>query len=150
MLLTDYLDRARDYSALGSDNKLSFVLEVSQPSVSLWRRGLAIPTPAKMVKLAKLAGISPEVALLHRASWQADDQVSRAVMSRLIASWMEAPGDNALTGARSLGAAASPAPSKIARLRYIMEKIAHGMAWLYSALAPDASQGPGLNLSFAS
>jgi hypothetical protein len=144
MLLTDYLDRARDYSGLGSDNKLSFVLEVSQPSVSLWRRGLAIPTPAKMVKLAKLAGISPEVALLHRASWQADDQVSRAVMSRLIASWMEAPGDNALTGARSLGAAASPAPSKIARLRYIMERTIALIAPVFMGLGEPASQGQTL------
>ena len=149
MLLTDYLDRARIHSGLGSDNKLSFVLEVSQPSVSLWRRGLAIPTPAKMVKLAQLAGVSPEVALLHRASWQADDQVSRAVMSRLISSWMEAPGDSALTGAKSLGAAAAPAVPKAARLRYIMEKLAHGMACLCNALAPEASQGPGPNLSFA-
>lgn len=149
MFLTDYLDRARIHSGLGSDNKLAAALDISQPSVSLWRRGLAVPTPAKMVKLARLAGVSPEIGLLHRAAWQADDQVSRAVMSRLISSWMEAPHDSALKGAQSLGAAATPAPSKSARIRYIMEKIAHGMACLYSALAPDASQGPGLNLSFA-
>ncbi len=121
MLLTDYMDRARAHSGITSDNRLSDALETSQQTVSTYRRGLAIPSPAKMVKLAKLAGISPEVALLHRAAWQADDQVSRAVMSRLIAGWMEAPGDNALSGAKSLGAAAAPAPSKIARIRYIME-----------------------------
>lgn len=121
MLLTDYMDRARVYSGLGSDNRLAAALEISQATISTYRRGFSIPTPAKMVKLAQLAGISPEVALLHRAAWQADDQVSRAVMSRLIAGWMEAPGDNALSGAKSLGAAAAPAPSKIARIRYIME-----------------------------
>jgi hypothetical protein len=102
-----------------------------------------------MVKLAQLAGVSLEVALLHRAAWQADDQVSRAVMSRLISTWMEAPDHSALTGAKSLGAAAAPAVPKIARLRYIMEKLAHGMACLCNALAPEASQGPGPNLSFA-
>jgi transcriptional regulator with XRE-family HTH domain len=148
MLLTDYLDRARIHSGLGSDNKLSFVLEVSQPSVSLWRRGLAIPTPAKMVKLAQLAGVSPEVALLHRASWQADDQVSRAVMSRLISSWMEAPGDSALTGAKSLGAAAAPAVPKAARLRYIMERTAALVARFVNGLGHNATQRQPVNLSF--
>jgi transcriptional regulator with XRE-family HTH domain len=149
MLLTDYMDRARINSGLVSDNRLAAALEISQATISSYRRGFSVPTPAKMVKLAKLAGVSPEVALLHRAAWQADDQVSRAVMSRLIASWMEAPGDNALTGARSLGAAATPAAKKSARLGYIMEKLAHGMACLCNALAPEASQGPGPNLSFA-
>ena len=149
MLLTDYIDRARAVSGLVSDRQLSIALEVSQPTISIYRRGLSIPTPAKMVKLAKLAGVSPEVALLHRAAWQADDQVSRAVMSRLISSWMEAPHDSALKGAQSLGAAATPAAKKSARLGYIMEKLAHGLARLCNALAPAASQGPGPNLSFA-
>lgn len=149
MKLTDYLDRARTNAGLPSDNALAKLVGIANPSLIQWRRGLAIPTPARMVKLAQLAGVSPEVALLHRASWQADDQVSRDVMSRILSTWMEAPGDSALKGAQSLGAAATPAPSKSARIRYIMEKIAHGMACLYSALAPDASQGPGLNLSFA-
>ena len=136
MLLTDYLDRARIYSALGSDNRLAAALEISQATISSYRRGFSIPTPAKMVRLAGLAGVSPEVALLHRGAWQADDQVSRAVMSRLIASWMEAPGDNALTGARSLGAAASPAPSKIARIRYIMERTAALVSSVVNGLSP--------------
>ena len=140
MLLTDYIERAKAVSGIVSDRQLSIALEISQPTISIYRRGLCIPTPAKMVKLAQLAGVSPEVALLHRASWQADDQVSRAVMSRLIASWMEAPGDNALTGARSLGAAASPAPSKIARLRYIMERTAALVSSVISGLSPAATE----------
>jgi transcriptional regulator with XRE-family HTH domain len=148
MLLTDYIERAKAVSGIVSDRQLSIALEISQPTISIYRRGLCIPTPAKMVKLAKLAGISPEVALLHRASWQADDQVSRAVMSRLIASWMEAPGDNALTGARSLGAAASPAPSKIARLRYIMERTAALVARFVNGLGHNATQRQPVNLSF--
>ena len=41
MLLTDYLDQARAHSGLSSDNRLSAALEISQASVSLWRRGLA-------------------------------------------------------------------------------------------------------------
>lgn len=149
MLLTDYIDRARAFSGLVSDRQLSVALDVSQPTISIYRRGLAIPTPEKMVKLARLAGVSPEIGLLHRAAWQADGQVSRDVMSRLISSWMEAPGDSALKGAQSLGAAATPAPKKSARMGYIMEKFAHGLARLCNALAPAASQGPGPNLSFA-
>ena len=147
MLLTDYIERAKAVSGIVSDRQLSIALEISQPTISIYRRGLCIPTPAKMVKLAQLAGISPEVALLHRASWQADDQVSRAVMSRLIASWMEAPGDNALTGARSLGAAASPAPSKIARIRYIMERTAALVGRVFIGLDAAPSQRQTVHLS---
>ena len=147
MKLTDYMDLARTHSGLGSDNRLAAALEISQASISIYRRGYSMPTPAKMVKLAKLAGIPPEVALLHRASWQADDQVSRAVMSRLIASWMEAPGDNALTGARSLGAAASPAKSKIARLRYIMERSAALVARVFIGLDAAPTQRQTVHLS---
>jgi len=146
MLLTDYMDRARAHSGITSDNRLSDALETSQQTVSTYRRGLAIPSPAKMVKLAKLAGISPEVALLHRAAWQADDQVSRAVMSRLISSWMEAPDHSALTGAKSLGAAAAPAPSKIARLRYIMERTAALVARVFIGLGEPATQRQSLTL----
>jgi len=140
MLLTDYLDRARAYSALGSDNRLAAALEISQATISSYRRGFSIPTPAKMVKLAGLAGVSPEVALLHRGAWQADDQVSRAVMSRLISSWMEAPDHSALTGAKSLGAAAAPAVPKIARLRYIMERTAALVARVFIGLGEPATQ----------
>jgi transcriptional regulator with XRE-family HTH domain len=148
MFLTDYLDRARMVSGLVSDAQVSRALDISQQTVSLYRRGLAIPTPAKMVKLAQLAGVSLEVALLHRAAWQADDQVSRAVMSRLISSWMEAPQDSALKGAKSLGAAAAPAVPKIARLLYIMEKTAALVARVFIGLGEPATQRQPVNLSF--
>jgi transcriptional regulator with XRE-family HTH domain len=147
MLLTDYLDRARAYSALGSDNRLAAALEISQATISSYRRGFSIPTPAKLVRLAQLAGVSPEVALLHRGAWQADDQVSRAVMSRLISSWMEAPDHSALTGAKSLGAAAAPAVPKIARLRYIMERTAALVARVFIGLGEPATQRQRLTLS---
>ena len=146
MLLTDYMDRARAHSGITSDNRLSDALETSQQTVSTYRRGLAIPSPAKMVKLAQLAGVSPEVALLHRAAWQADDQVSRAVMSRLIAGWIEAPDHNALSGAKSLGAAAAPAVPKIARLRYIMEKTAALVARVFIGLGARATERQRLHL----
>jgi transcriptional regulator with XRE-family HTH domain len=147
MLLTDYIERAKAVSGIVSDRQLSVALEISQPTISIYRRGLCIPTPAKMVKLAQLAGISPEVALLHRAAWQADDQVSRAVMSRLIAGWMEAPDHNALSGAKSLGAAAAPAVPKIARLRYIMERTAARVARVFRALSEPATQRQRFTLS---
>jgi hypothetical protein len=100
-----------------------------------------------MVKLAQLAGVSLEVALLHRAAWQADDQVSRAVMSRLISTWMEAPEDSALKGAKSLGAAAAPAVPKAARLRYIMERTAALVARFVNGLGHNATPRQPVNLS---
>lgn len=124
MKLTEYLDLARERTGIPSDNRLSIALGVSQQSVVAYRRGTATPTPAKMVRLAHLAGVPAEVALLDRAAWQADDPVSRDVMTRLISEWMERPAANPVKSPASLGAAAVPTetpPSNNGRLRYIME-----------------------------
>ena len=108
MKLTEMLDMARERAGISSDTRLAAAVGVHQTAVVQWRRGTATPTPSKLVRLAELAGVSPAVALLHRASWQADDQASRDVMSRILASWHEATSPNPLKEPQSLGAAAAP------------------------------------------
>lgn len=142
MLLTDYLDRARERSGILSDNRLAMLLGVAHTSLLGWRRSLSVPTPAKMVRLAELAGVSPEVALLHRAAWQADDQASRDVMSRIIATWMEEIPANPLAEPQSLGACASPLSARTSRLRYIMERIAFCISLLIQSVDVSKSVCP--------
>jgi transcriptional regulator with XRE-family HTH domain len=121
MKLTEYLDRARERAGIPSDTRLAAAIGVHQTAIVSYRRGTATPTPARMVRLAELAGVDPAAALLHRAAWQADDAASRDVMSRILASWMEAPAANPLTAPKSLGAAAAIGADNCGRLRYIME-----------------------------
>jgi len=112
MNLTDYLDRARDRAGIPSDRRLAAALGVAPNAVVAYRRAIATPGPAVMLRLAQLAGIAPEVALLHRASWQADDQVSRDVVSRMLALFMGETAANPLNEPKSLGAAATPRKDK--------------------------------------
>jgi hypothetical protein len=91
-----------------------------------------------MVKLAELAGIDPATALLHRAAWQADDPASRVVMSRILATWMEAPPRNPLAAPKSVGAAAVDKPDNSCRVRYIMERIHRGITLWMEGLNPPA------------
>lgn len=83
MDLIGYLDTARARAGLTSDRRLGDAIGVSKNSISQYRLGIATPHPAVMLRLAELAGVPGEVALLDRASWQADDTRSRDVMARL-------------------------------------------------------------------
>lgn len=83
MDLDAYLDRARERAGLPSDRRLAVALGISQSGLRQYRLGLSTPQPAVMVRLAELAGVAPELALLDRMEWQADDPRSRDVVSRL-------------------------------------------------------------------
>ncbi len=68
--LDDYIDDAKRNQKIDSDNGLSFRMGFLGASVSAWRTGRAIPKPESMMKLAKLGGHDPEVALADLGSWQ--------------------------------------------------------------------------------
>ena len=135
-MLTEYLDLARERAGIASDNALGRALGVSSPAMVAYRRGLSSPTPERMVKLAELAGVSPELALLHRMSWQADGMVSRDVVSRMLRAFMGETPHNPLNAPKSLGAAAVETPREYCRLRYIMESIALWIALLIHVDSP--------------
>jgi transcriptional regulator with XRE-family HTH domain len=86
MDLSDYLDRAKSERGFRSERALSRELGVSHQSVVQWREGLATPRPETMLRLAELAGCSPEIAMLDHMAWRADGPKSRDIVARIRAS----------------------------------------------------------------
>lgn len=83
MELSAYLDAARARAGIPSDRQLAISLGIVANSLRQYRLGLATPQPETMVKLAALAGVPAEVALLDHMAWRADGPVSRDVVSRI-------------------------------------------------------------------
>jgi len=80
--IDDYIDTAKQRAGLTSDRKLDLALGHTGQSVSHWRTKRAWPTDEKMVKLAELAGVDPEEALLDLSVWRTEGE-ARAVYERL-------------------------------------------------------------------
>lgn len=86
MQLSEYLDRAKQAQGIRSERALSRELGVSHQSLVQWREGMATPRPETMLRLAELAGCSPEIALLDHMAWRADGPKSRDIVARIRAS----------------------------------------------------------------
>lgn len=92
MKMIDYLEAARARLAPRgrrrepSWNQLSFALgHTSNSMVSRWKRGEDIPGPDDMIRLAELAGLNPDRAILDRASWRAAKDAQPAAAARFAA-----------------------------------------------------------------
>lgn len=72
--LEAYINRAIDNQELQSDRHLGRVLGVSPSTVAIWRAGKSLPTDETMVKLAGLAKVSKEQALLELSYWRAEGE----------------------------------------------------------------------------
>ena len=68
--LDDYLDAARDQSGLPSDNQLASHLGVTRAQISYYRLRKTMPSPATMVRLAELARMDPDIAVLELYLWR--------------------------------------------------------------------------------
>lgn len=75
--LNDYIVLAVERQGLRSRNRLNLLLQTSSALVSQWDRGRAWPNEANMCKLADLAGIPRDEALLDLAIWRSDDVNAR-------------------------------------------------------------------------
>lgn len=122
MNLTEYLEAARARACLPSDNRLADALGIAHPSLLAWKRGHSIPTPERMVRLAELAGIPAELALIDRATWQADGEASRAVMSRIRSAITSTAAASCLFFLPIIAGAASIPADNFGRPGYIMER----------------------------
>ncbi len=69
MELSEYIDAARRYSAPKSDRELSAKLGLSPTVITNYRRGIAWPSDENMVKIARLGGCDPELAVLDLKQW---------------------------------------------------------------------------------
>jgi len=74
MTLDEMIDAAKAAQRLPSDNALNYLLGFKGTALSAWRGKKAIPTPEHVVKLAQLADIDPEQALLERSIWVAESK----------------------------------------------------------------------------
>ena len=78
-----YIDRALDSSGAPSDRELSRRLGLGPTAINNYRIGRAWPSDEAMVKLAELAGVDPDIALLELNSWRAKEEAVRKRYSRL-------------------------------------------------------------------
>ena len=78
-----YCDLAIKRNKIRSDRDLAAALGFTGPSVSNWRTKRAWPSDETMLKLADLAGIEPEQALLDLNLWRSFDTPAFAVYERL-------------------------------------------------------------------
>lgn len=83
MNLDAYLDEAKRRQGITSERALARALGISAPSLIQWRSGIASPRPALMVRIAEMAGMPPELAMMDRLAWQADDAASRDIVARM-------------------------------------------------------------------
>jgi len=72
MTLDEMIDAAKSAQRMPSDNALNYLLGFKGSALSMWRCQKALPTADNVVKLAQLAGVDPEQALLERSIWIAE------------------------------------------------------------------------------
>lgn len=70
----EYAEIAIKRCKLNSYNQLAKALEIKQPSVVSFKTGKSLPSARTMVKLAKLAGVPEEQALIDLATWANQDK----------------------------------------------------------------------------
>jgi len=86
--LDEYLDRAKARNNLGSDRQLAAWLDCYASHVNQYRKGRAFPSVGRMVRIATLAGESPEAAIADLLRWKAvssgdDDRPTLDVLDRI-------------------------------------------------------------------
>ena len=69
--LDDYIELALKEAEITSDVKLCHALDLSKSQVSYWRSRKTLPSDETMAKLAKLAKMDVELALLNLGWWRA-------------------------------------------------------------------------------
>lgn len=74
MTLDEYVDRAKEVRGFASDRALARDLDVSHNLISQYRTKRAWPSDKLMVKLAHLADVDPEIALLDLCQWRAEGE----------------------------------------------------------------------------
>jgi transcriptional regulator with XRE-family HTH domain len=65
-----YIDRAKEFSKITSNRKLGVKLGVSEGAISQFKTGRAIPSDDTMIKLAKLAHVDKDLALMELNTWR--------------------------------------------------------------------------------
>ena len=86
MDLIGYLDAARARAGLASDRQLAGALGLSQGAVFHFRHRRAFPADDVMIRLAQLAGVEPERALLDLNIWRTEGTPAASFYRQLLMS----------------------------------------------------------------
>lgn len=73
-----YIAKAQVNSGAATDTKLAALLDVSASYVCMMRTGKSIPSDDMMVKIANIAGVDKEEALLDLNVWRSSGSVKDA------------------------------------------------------------------------
>lgn len=76
------IDAAKTYSGLTSDRKLGIALDISHNNVCRWKK-YHYPSDEHQRRLAKLAGLPEEEALLALNAWRSSDPATKAIYTKL-------------------------------------------------------------------
>lgn len=79
----DYVSEAQKKNGLHSNNELAKMLNITSGGLSSLYRGKSLPTDETIAKLAELAGIPIEEALIDAALWRSTDPKLKSVWERM-------------------------------------------------------------------
>ena len=79
----DYISEARKKQNIYSNNKLALKLGVTNGAISAIFKGKSLPAEETIIKLAELAEIPPEEALLDLACWKANTPKTKELWDKL-------------------------------------------------------------------
>lgn len=86
MTLEHVLDRAKERANLRSDRELGRAIGSSNPSyISFYRTRNVLPSDGQMIRLAELAEMDPNEALLWLNVWRAKDETAKSRYKKMIA-----------------------------------------------------------------
>lgn len=70
----DYMDKAKDYQGFPSDRQVALSLGITTAAVSKFCKGKEFPSQETVLRLANLAGVKPEAALIDFNLWKTIDK----------------------------------------------------------------------------
>lgn len=81
--IKDYISEAQKKQGIPSNNKLAAAIGITNGGLSNLYKGKAIPTDETILKLAELAGIPEEEALIDVSIWRAADPKTKSIWERM-------------------------------------------------------------------
>lgn len=82
--INEYLDAAKARANIASDTRLGAALGQNHAWAHMIRAGKSLPSEDAMMRLAALAGISPDIALLDLARERAKDPAVRSAWANIL------------------------------------------------------------------
>lgn len=83
MIFADYLDLARQRGGYPTDGRLCFALGMTSSSLSQLRNGKILPSDHTLLRVAEIAGIPAEQALMDLQRWRHPEGPARAAWDRV-------------------------------------------------------------------